>query len=291
MQTMIFCFTGIGGGIIELCHIVEIQQTFKEYRGFAQACCTAASSLGNLLGSPLTALMLRSYGWHGTLLLHSAIILNLVWTSLLFRDSKTRAKMLGVLPSSTVKQPVVIVKDTADPPTSTEEQPMVIAKDVVPQSSTETQPIICLKNIDSLQSTRKQKVLFAKNLCDFKAFTDISFVLFTLSLVCFRASSFAISFHLFGRALDVGMEESTAIWLLSGYAFGSLSGRIIVALISDRPGIRSNRVILSGGQTIMLTIVSCSIPFVEAFPPSLILSILVGVFHGKNLHNHRAFNY
>ena len=222
---IINCVTGAGGGAIELCYIVEIQQTFDRHRPFAQGLCTVASSLGNLLGAPLTALLQQTYGWQGTLLLHSAIMLNLVPISLLFR----------YLNEETAKQ--------------------------------------------DLQSSEMQLISVAKAMCDFSAFTDVRFVLFAISVVCFRASSFAISFHLVGRALDVGMLETVAVWLLSGYALGSLIGRLIVTFVADISCI--NRVILSGSQCLLLTAVSCAIPFVDDVNPSLILSILVGFFHGS----------
>ena len=141
--------------------------------------CTVASSLGNLFGAPLTALLQQTYDWQGTFLLHSAIMLNLVPISLLFR----------YLNEETAKQ--------------------------------------------DLQSSEMQVTSVAKAMCDFSASTDVRFVLFAISVVCFRASTFAISFHLVGRALDVCMLETVAVWLLSGYALGSLIGRLIVTFVAN----------------------------------------------------------
>ena len=136
----------------------------------------------------------------------------------------------------------------------------------------------------SIQVTTKQDnqhlLRVLKRICNLAAFNDIIFVLFSVAFVCFRSSSYAASFHLYGRALDAGISKTSSTWMLSGYALGSLVGRLFVSFVANISCV--NRVALTGSLMVLITIVSCAIPFFDEIYTLLLLSTFVGVFQGMN---------
>lgn len=77
--------TGFGFGLIYLPAIVSVTCYFEKYRSLATGIAVCGSGLGTFIFSPLTEYLITEYGWRGTLLLISSLVLQCTTFGALFR--------------------------------------------------------------------------------------------------------------------------------------------------------------------------------------------------------------
>jgi len=71
-----YCFLGFGLGLGYLPAIVSVSYYFEKRRSLATGLAVCGSGLGTFIFAPLTELLLHEYGWKGTVLIESGILLN-----------------------------------------------------------------------------------------------------------------------------------------------------------------------------------------------------------------------
>lgn len=88
------CCTGFGFGLIYLPAIVSVTSYFEKYRSLATGIAVCGSGLGTLVFAPCLEYLIAVYGWRGTIMLCSGIVLNCVVLGLFFRpiESSNRRK-------------------------------------------------------------------------------------------------------------------------------------------------------------------------------------------------------
>ena len=83
--TIYFLFPGVGLGMAYLPAIVAVSFWFEKKRSLATGLAVCGSGIGTFLFAPLTQVLLNEYGWKGTVLIESAILLNCILCGALFR--------------------------------------------------------------------------------------------------------------------------------------------------------------------------------------------------------------
>lgn len=83
---------GFGFGLIYLPAIVSVTMYFEKYRSLATGIAVCGSGLGTFIFAPLTDTLIVNYGWRGTVLIISAIVLNCMIFGALFRPLEAPKK-------------------------------------------------------------------------------------------------------------------------------------------------------------------------------------------------------
>ncbi|XP_017787533.1 PREDICTED: monocarboxylate transporter 13-like [Habropoda laboriosa] len=81
--------TGLGFGLIYLPAIVSVTCYFEKYRSLATGIAVCGSGLGTLIFAPCLDYLIALYGWRGTMLICSGIVLNCTVLGILFRPLET----------------------------------------------------------------------------------------------------------------------------------------------------------------------------------------------------------
>lgn len=78
-------FGGIGFGVIFLPAVVAVGYYFDKKRALATGIAVCGSGVGTFILAPFTAFLLEEYGWRGTMLIQSGLVLNCAVFGSLFR--------------------------------------------------------------------------------------------------------------------------------------------------------------------------------------------------------------
>ncbi|KAL3853196.1 hypothetical protein ACJMK2_016757 [Sinanodonta woodiana] len=70
--------SGAGCGLMMLPTIVAVSQSFSKRKAIAMGIAVCGSSVGTFVLSPITEMLLDTYGWKGTMLIEAGIILNCI---------------------------------------------------------------------------------------------------------------------------------------------------------------------------------------------------------------------
>lgn len=88
VTTLIFTIgigTGFGFGLIYLPAIVSVTTYFEKYRSLATGIAVCGSGLGTFIFSPLMDILIVDFGWRGSMLIISAVVLNCIIFGAMFR--------------------------------------------------------------------------------------------------------------------------------------------------------------------------------------------------------------
>ncbi|KAK2583113.1 hypothetical protein KPH14_009139 [Odynerus spinipes] len=77
--------TGLGFGLIYLPAIVSVTCYFEKYRSLATGIAVCGSGLGTLIFAPVLESLITNYGWRGTMMICSGIVLNCIVLGAFFR--------------------------------------------------------------------------------------------------------------------------------------------------------------------------------------------------------------
>ncbi|XP_043685849.1 monocarboxylate transporter 9 isoform X1 [Vespula pensylvanica] len=81
--------TGLGFGLIYLPAIVSVTCYFEKYRSLATGIAVCGSGLGTLIFAPCLESLISNYGWRGTMMICSSIVLNCIILGAFFRPLET----------------------------------------------------------------------------------------------------------------------------------------------------------------------------------------------------------
>lgn len=76
---------GFGFGLIYLPAIVSVTMYFERYRSLATGIAVCGSGFGTVIFSPLIDYLITEFGWRGTMVILSAIVLNCIIFGIMFR--------------------------------------------------------------------------------------------------------------------------------------------------------------------------------------------------------------
>ncbi|XP_076687098.1 monocarboxylate transporter 5-like isoform X3 [Andrena cerasifolii] len=265
--------TGFGFGLIYLPAIVSVTSYFEKYRSLATGIAVCGSGLGTLVFAPCLEYLIATYGWRGSIMLCSGIVLNCIVLGLFFRPIESRNQRKKSSPERpsqsttrrTVEEGAVTRAVTFQKEknsvrvTSARSQPVLNSKNMLHQSSLED----IHKEMFELKVSPKQKIGSPRKILDISILKDPVFILFTLSNFCTSIGFYVPYVYVLPQAEEQGINKKDASYLLAVIGIANTIGRIILGYISDKPWV--NRLLV---YNLCLTI--CGI--------STILSILCTTF-------------
>ena len=92
---MVFCCVfcvGIGLGFANFTAIVAVSFYFEKRRSLAIGLAVCGSGFGTFIFAPLTQILLAEYGWKGTVLIETALLLNCIPCGAVFRPVEAPRK-------------------------------------------------------------------------------------------------------------------------------------------------------------------------------------------------------
>ncbi|KZC05305.1 Monocarboxylate transporter 5 [Dufourea novaeangliae] len=271
--------TGLGFGLIYLPAIVSVSCYFEKYRSLATGIAVCGSGLGTLVFAPCLEYLIAFYGWRGTIMICSGIVLNCIVLGALFRPLETKKLQNGDSPEVTSRKnskedknshTVAFRKENNSVAViSTISQPALILRDGLPEESLEeiqivpsfaekyTEEMIYIrgssKNLPNSTDNAKTESTELKTNCEEKMgnlqeIFDISvlkepvFILFTFSNFCTSIGFNVPYLYVMPQAEERGINKEDASYLLAVIGIANTVGRIVLGYISDKPWV--NRLLI-----------------------------------------------
>lgn len=117
-----------------------------------------------------------------------------------------------------------------------------------------------------------------KQMCDFSLLKDPIFLMFVISNF-FTSIGFNMPFiFLTDRAVDEGISEENAKWLVSAIGISNTIGRVVFGFLADRKGV--NRLMLYNTALTICGIATALCPLCYNFPLLIVYACVFGLFIG-----------
>lgn len=117
-----------------------------------------------------------------------------------------------------------------------------------------------------------------KQMCDFSLLKDTIFLMFVVSNFC-TSIGFNMPFiFLTDRAVDEGISEGQAKWLVSIVGISNTVGRVLFGFMADRKGV--NRLFLYNTALLICGVATALCPLCSTFPLLVVYACVFGLFIG-----------
>lgn len=118
-----------------------------------------------------------------------------------------------------------------------------------------------------------------KQMCDFSLLKDLIFLMFVISNF-FTSIGFNMPFiFLTDRAVDEGISDENAKWLVSAIGISNTFGRVVFGFLADRRGV--NRLMLYNVALTICGVATALCPLCYNYPLLVIYACVFGLFIGK----------
>lgn len=118
-----------------------------------------------------------------------------------------------------------------------------------------------------------------KNMCDLSLLKDVIFLMFVISNFC-TSIGFNMPFiFLTDRAVDEGIDEESAKWLVSAIGISNTVGRVVFGFLADRQGV--NRLALYNTALTICGVATALCPLCSSYPLLVLYACVFGLFIGK----------
>lgn len=277
--------TGIGYGMIFLPSIVCVSQYFNKKQALATGIGVSGAGIGTFALSPLTSVLVQSYGWHGAMLIQAGLILNCVALGLFYVPIKV----------STNKKDTELVVTICDKDVSVDNDNKLTGDETskFQNENIATQPN-CLNQVtldaDKNSSDVKSRhthvfkdilrdiLLSLKTSFDRSIFRNISFCTFLVSTFFYVLGYHIPYIYLPATAIEEGIDEFRASFLVSAIGITNTVGRVFFGFLSDRKCV--NRMLLYSTALLICGAATCVSPFLKSFETLLVYSMVYGAFSG-----------
>ena len=126
-----------------------------------------------------------------------------------------------------------------------------------------------------------------KQMCDFSLLKDIVFLMFVISNF-FTSIGFNMPFiFLTDRAVDEGISEEDAKWLVSAIGISNTVGRVLFGFLADRKGV--NRLMLYNSALTICGVATALCPLCYNYPLLVLYACVFGLFIGECVYNFQAW--
>ena len=201
---------GIGSCGLAICPVVIIQQQFDKSYAFPMGIFLWLGSLGGIIGAPLFGLLSEYYGWRGSLLITSAMMLNTSVCGLLLTPSKKQLEDYSHTETDNID-------DRQEEEMSTDST---------------TQLYGSIQDKDKTDTEGKKQLI---KLFDFEILTDKMFLLYLISRMMSRGSGIVMFQDTPGRAVAIGFSTMEASVLASIMTIGITISRVISSILITFP--------------------------------------------------------
>lgn len=245
-----------------ICSVVEVQQTFKRHRPFAQGISFLGYSASNVLSPIIMFNLIETFGWRGAMLIHASIVLHAMPGGLLFRRTSeiADAKLKSALKMDATKNNFEVTKINNE-----------IAKKSEQKSSDDVKIVV-------IASKSSNALNVIKQMLDFSSLKDSRLLLYSLAMLVHRACTTVFLMNIPSRAVFVGLTFAQGAYLVSSYSVGNMSGRIVITFVSNMKCI--NLTLLVGVCMAGQGLSACFMNLWASFYISMTLCFCLGIFQG-----------
>ncbi|XP_045201696.2 monocarboxylate transporter 13-like [Mercenaria mercenaria] len=310
---------GCGFGMVFLPAILIVTKYFNKYRSLACGLALSGAGGGAFILSPLIDYLIDTYAWKGTLLLLSAIILNCIPCALIFRSlptTKTISRMESLIDDQTdqlreEKYSLVqsdkernyndmhldyaecqTVNDKLDEKTDTNKH--LSGRGSRSEEDSPSDPVIIeIVHEDAIKGKVIEIVNSSNNYDKTRKLPESAFTRYITLFKCSEVSAFYVSQFLFfagfylpfiyipDKARGHDIQEEDAAWVASTIGISSITGRIVLGYLADRPFV--NRMIMFKAALLMTGISTSLLPLFNTLWLLLIYAVVYGVSTGITL--------
>ena len=127
-------------------------------------------------------------------------------------------------------------------------------------------------------------------MCDFSLLKDVIFLMFVISNFC-TSIGFNMPFiFLTDRAVDEGISEEDAKWLVSVIGISNTVGRVLFGFMADKKGV--NRLMLYNSALTICGVATALCPLAYNYAWLVVYACVFGLFIGKLSESRvRTFKY
>lgn len=244
-----------------ICSVVEVQQTFKRHRPFAQGVSFLGYSASNVLSPIIMFNLIETFGWRGAMLIHASIVLHATPGGLLFRRTSeiVYAKLKSAIKADAAKNNFETTKNNE------------IAEKSEQKNSDDVKIVV-------IASKSSNALDVIKQMFDFSALKDSRLLLYSLAMLVHRACTAVFLLNIPSRAVFVGLTFAQGAYLVSSYSVGNMSGRIVITFVSNMKCI--NLTLLVGVCMAGAGLSASFMSLWASFYISMTLCFCLGIFQG-----------
>ena len=237
----LYLCSGLGNSILQLCAVVEVQQTFSSSAVvMAQMLSYIGFSLGGIVAGIIMPSLLLTFGWRGTMALEGAVMLHGL-----------------VLASAFVSHYHVKVVD------------QYLKSDIDDSDSKK-------KSVNQPARLRVGSVL--RETCDFSLFGNVTFLMFCLGRIGVWFAFQCVYAHTPSRAVEVGMTLQQGTLFLSFVSIGTFLCRPIYAAVTHF--CKVSNIISAIVCAFVSAVILMAIAFTEEFNSLIAMYIALGMSLG-----------
>ncbi|XP_033760612.1 monocarboxylate transporter 12-like isoform X1 [Pecten maximus] len=229
---------GIGFGILYLPSIVIIGVYFNKRRALATGIAVCGAGVGTFVFAPITKLLLEAYNWRGATWIMSAIVLNGVVFSAIFRP-----------PGKDMNRNDAKIKDVYDKC----------------DTGTVQNPGGCFR----------QFCLSMKDMFDFSLLKSPTMLLYGASCLLVMFGFFIPSNFLPVWASDANLSTGEGAFLISAMGVSNTIARVVIGYITDKPW--ANCLIINNIALLIGGLATCFVPFYTTFAVLVVYAVVFGI--------------
>ena len=215
--------------------IIMVGRWFDKRRSLANGLATAGAGVGTFIFAPLLEFLLRKYGFRGTMLVMSSVMLNICVCGSLFRPVLQNTKLKGSSLTG-IPNKVFIIDESTD---------FSMAADSIPQKRVNGifNKIITKNSINDTKcrqsNNNENKTL--KSYLDYTLLTNRRFICFCISVMLATLGHSPASIMLPALAMQFNIKSKEAAFLLSITGIADIVGRVTFGVLCDVKLFKKNR--------------------------------------------------
>lgn len=268
---------GIGTGlIITLTHVI-INQHFLKNRATAAGFAYAGSCIGSFVFPPVTEYLLENFSLRGTFLLLGGIALHSLLGALLYFPANEESAIEDSSVNQEVLRELVPTIDLQkEKNLNGHNNGSVYINDIK-----HSVKLSCEKTVlKKFTSTTRNLSLFTDVL------SDSMFIIICTTFAFYFLVSATYLMIIVDFAMDRGIEESKAVFLISVYSAGDLSGRLCTGWMADSKCVKRKYIVMV--TMLFMGVLTSLLPTTGSYWPLIAISTSLGTMAGCTMINFSA---
>ncbi|CAC5360893.1 Phenylalanine ammonia-lyase 3,Phenylalanine ammonia-lyase class 1,Phenylalanine ammonia-lyase 2,Phenylalanine ammonia-lyase G2B,Phenylalanine ammonia-lyase,Phenylalanine ammonia-lyase G4,Phenylalanine/tyrosine ammonia-lyase,Phenylalanine ammonia-lyase class 2,Phenylalanine ammonia-lyase 4,Phenylalanine ammonia-lyase 1,Phenylalanine aminomutase (L-beta-phenylalanine forming),Phenylalanine ammonia-lyase class 3,Phenylalanine ammonia-lyase G1 [Mytilus coruscus] len=272
---------GIGKSLANSPTVIILGRWFDKRRSLVNGLSTAGSGVGTFIFAPLLELLFRKYGFQGSMLVMSGVMLNMCVCGSLFRSVPKSAKH-KVSSLNGISNKVFTIDESTDFAMAVEER--MQNKTVNGISNTIiTEILINDSNDKKCQQSifyRNNKKKSVKDYLDYTLLTNNRFLCFCISFMLATLGHSPAFIMLPALAMQFNISSKDATFILSISGIADIIGRIMLGVLCDIKFFKKNRQNLYVFAIFTSGVASICCVFASEYWHFVLYSCILGLFAG-----------
>ncbi|XP_052815119.1 monocarboxylate transporter 12-like [Mya arenaria] len=272
--------SGIGMSLPYFNSVVIVANYFNKRRALAIGIAESGSGLGTVIFAPLTYTLISKFGWRGSLLILSGIVANIIVCGALYRPLESIEMTLSITESSDkelsdqIPEGINVIDDKRKVTDSDEK----LLEKNIPHENCKNPATTLSRSLNSLVSRQIEK---QSQRCGcihplLGLFKNVPLLLFSVSIFVMYFWYDVPYVFLVGKSQSVGIQESSAAFLISLIGIVHMGGILLYGCLGDREYVSTS--LLYGVSIFVCGIGVAVIPLCKTYVPIAFLAACFGMF-------------